>query len=760
MDPDFLSELTASLDESRYPGELTAGCELMECLAHSQESETLLARDRGSGELYVVKCYAAGHPLFEASEPEPLRRLAHPGLPRFVAEYRNPQLRCVLREYVEGRTVAQRAREAVLSQEETRHIGLQLCDILSYLHSQEPPVIHRDIKPQNVVVDDAGRVFLIDFGAARLYTGADDNDDVIFGTRTFAPPEQYGFAPTDCRSDIFSLGVLLQWLLSGATAAALPARTPLQKVISRCTAFDPQNRYADAAAVKKDLLAGEPSRRRKRRLLVVAAAVAVLAVALWATSWWRDYQPLNEPGHRPAFITEQGLKDEAAAYLNQRFATQLFEAGDAAADIGYIRTLLVEVFGYAADYAYALPAATPPMEVEESFLPWAFGDEESLDRNKTVYMIVKIFWPQVVGDWSSLKNDTGEYPGVRVALPFAEKKGVTAGVNRPDNLTRGDVAVLFANAARAYGEQLPPQLAAGQAAGQAAAAENNEDELSASGFREPLLEQAVRLALGRDDAAVLGEDELAAVVCLYVAADQAYATAEEFYAAVNQWYAAGRQPWGQIRSLEDLSRLPNLRELCLVAQQIDDLTPLGGLKRLEKVEFKHNNISDLSPLAGLEQLVSAGLNDNPLSDLSPLATYPNLRFIDLCDVSGYDPAFLDALGDLDFLDISNPTDSYKHLAGKSIRELKLSNSPLDDLSWLDEVSGLEKLELNNTAVSDLTPLAQHQSLSYLRLSHLAIDDLSVLLKLPNLQQVTLSREMQTMAEAIADKADFSIEYEN
>ncbi len=72
-----------------------------------------------------------------------------------------------------------------------------MCDILNYLHSQNPPIIHRDIKPQNVIVDERGRVTLIDFGISRMYDAGARADTLCFGTRHYAAPEQYGFAQTD-----------------------------------------------------------------------------------------------------------------------------------------------------------------------------------------------------------------------------------------------------------------------------------------------------------------------------------------------------------------------------------------------------------------------------------------------------------------------------------------------------------------------------------------------------------------------------------
>ena len=124
---------------------------------------------------------------------------------------------------------------------------MQLCEQLCALHEMTPPVIHRDIKPQNVVIRPDGRAVLIDFGIARVRTEG-ERDTVAFGTQGFAPPEQYGFSQTDARSDIFSLGILLYWLLHRETKVPREAHTELEKVIARCAFFDPGQALSDIGA--------------------------------------------------------------------------------------------------------------------------------------------------------------------------------------------------------------------------------------------------------------------------------------------------------------------------------------------------------------------------------------------------------------------------------------------------------------------------------------------------------------------------------
>ena len=197
-----------------------------------------------------------------------------------------------------------------------------------------------------------------------------------------------------------------------------------------------------------------------------------------------------------------------------------------------------------------------------------------------------------------------------------------------------------------------------------------------------------------------------------------------------------------------MSLLPNLKELCVVGESLTDIGAVSGLAKLEKLEIKHNSVSDISALAGLPRLVSVGVNENPVADLSPLASCPELKYLDLCDCNSYDGAVFDRLGDFLFLDVSNQTESFRHLAGKTIPRLKIAWSGLDSLSCLDGVSGLEELEINNCKVTDLTPLQNHPELRVLNIKGLDVQDLSVLRALPRLEQVVVGPGLEEEISAL------------
>lgn len=145
---------------------------------------------------------------------------------------------------------------------EALELGLQLTSVLGYLHSHQPPIIFRDLKPSNVIRTPQGQVYLIDFGIARLFKPGQARDTIAFGSPGYAAPEQYGKAQTTPRSDVFSLGALLHHLLTGVDPSETPFRfKPLTKhhpaglsiLIERMVDLDVERRPATMELIRRDL---------------------------------------------------------------------------------------------------------------------------------------------------------------------------------------------------------------------------------------------------------------------------------------------------------------------------------------------------------------------------------------------------------------------------------------------------------------------------------------------------------------------------
>ncbi len=279
MAEDSSEDFLENYDDNRFPQDFLQQYEPMECFSHNEMGETLLVKERQTGTYYAAKCYTEKSLLSHISESELLRKLHHHGLPAYVSEHHNENMLCVVRTFIPGRSLDEFVREKRFTKQQSIDIAVQLCDILSYLHGQTPPIIHRDIKPQNIIMDDHGRITLIDFGISRTYNETAQEDTLCFGTRYFAAPEQYGFSQTDCRSDIFSVGILLCWLLTGSMevkhALGEIVDRRLMKIIRKSTAFDPKDRYSTISKLKDELT----GRKIRRRMFSSLGAILCLVIA-------------------------------------------------------------------------------------------------------------------------------------------------------------------------------------------------------------------------------------------------------------------------------------------------------------------------------------------------------------------------------------------------------------------------------------------------------------------------------------------------
>jgi len=226
-------------------------------------------------------------------EAELLARLQHPNLPRVIDHFSEGGRHYLVMEYLEGQTLQERIekrRRRPFREREVVEWALQICDALEYLHSQNPPVIYRDLKPGNIIVDKSGTVRLIDFGIARYFDPSKKTDTLKMGTLGYAPPEQFqGGGQCDARSDVYALGATMHYLLTGrdpqdeppfSFGQARPRRLNprlskgIEHVIMTALAYDPASRYQSAAQMRAALLhPGQPVKEPTRRMPAAEALV-------------------------------------------------------------------------------------------------------------------------------------------------------------------------------------------------------------------------------------------------------------------------------------------------------------------------------------------------------------------------------------------------------------------------------------------------------------------------------------------------------
>ncbi|MGI6076970.1 MAG: serine/threonine protein kinase [Fastidiosipilaceae bacterium] len=225
-----------------------------------------------------------------------MKRLDHPALPRIVDIIDDGQTIFVVMDYVEGESLDKIIEKyGPQPQELVIDWGMQLCDALGYLHSQNPPIIYRDMKPDNIMLKPEGNLKVIDFGIAREYKEGSLSDTTVLGTKGYAPPEQHGSRQTDERSDIYALGMTLHHLLTGidprpADYIYVPIRQwdpslsgGLERIINKCTALDPADRYQNCNELMYALSHYEEEdeaykQKNKAKMKYFIAAVAMVLV--------------------------------------------------------------------------------------------------------------------------------------------------------------------------------------------------------------------------------------------------------------------------------------------------------------------------------------------------------------------------------------------------------------------------------------------------------------------------------------------------
>jgi serine/threonine protein kinase len=189
----------------------------------------------------------------------------HSHLPSIYDHFEDGGRWYLVMDFIEGETLEEYLAKAggKLPVAEVLEIGIQLCTVLSYLHTHKPPIIFRDLKPANIMRTPEGDLFLIDFGIARHFKPGQAKDTVAYGSAGYAAPEQYGKAQTTPQSDIYSLGATLHHLLSGDDPSQMPFQfAPLSDptlpaglgtLIARMLAMNSNQRPASMAEVKQEL---------------------------------------------------------------------------------------------------------------------------------------------------------------------------------------------------------------------------------------------------------------------------------------------------------------------------------------------------------------------------------------------------------------------------------------------------------------------------------------------------------------------------
>lgn len=233
-------------------------------------------------------------------EPNLLKKLQHPSLPRIIDILETKDTFYIIEDFIDGTSLENLIGQVdKFTEKKVLKWGTELAEVLLYLHTQEPnPIIYRDMKPGNIMLNKNGQIKLVDFGIAREFKKEVTTDTVIIGTRGYAAPEQYGTHQTDERTDIYSLGVTMYHLVTGRGPNDPPfeiksVRTIDQKlsegiehIIAKCTKQDPNERYQNINDLIYDFKNIEKlsSKYKKAKRAIRIRGISIIAIFIFFVS--------------------------------------------------------------------------------------------------------------------------------------------------------------------------------------------------------------------------------------------------------------------------------------------------------------------------------------------------------------------------------------------------------------------------------------------------------------------------------------------
>ncbi len=240
--------------------------EILDKISNTEMSMVYVGKNKETGKKFIIKKKLADYDSKKVLEI--YKKLDHPALPKVIKHFIDQGIYYEVLDFIEGISLKEKLdKEGRQKEEDVVNWALQLCDVFLYLHSQNPKIIYRDLKPGNIMLDKNNKIYLIDFGTIREYNKSKNHDTIRLGTIGYAAPEQYDKkAQTDEKTDIYTFGITLYYLLTNKSPCNKPYKIypirywykelsdELERIIIKCTKKNPEDRYQTFNEVKFDLV--------------------------------------------------------------------------------------------------------------------------------------------------------------------------------------------------------------------------------------------------------------------------------------------------------------------------------------------------------------------------------------------------------------------------------------------------------------------------------------------------------------------------
>lgn len=238
--------------------------EVIKILGKGGMGVVYLCKNTILGNLWAIKEVIKGKKNIDIlAEANILKDLSHPGIRKIVDTFYVNNNLYMVQDYVDGQTLKEYVKiNGRIKTEKVCQIISDLCDIIGYLHNQDPAIIYRDIKPSNIIITTSEKIVLIDFGISKVYKSDTGHDTICAGSNGYAAPEQYGLGKCCTQTDIYGIGMLIYFMVKGRTPSTgleplidenyePDINQKLKLIIQKCVKIDIKDRYISVEMLKK-----------------------------------------------------------------------------------------------------------------------------------------------------------------------------------------------------------------------------------------------------------------------------------------------------------------------------------------------------------------------------------------------------------------------------------------------------------------------------------------------------------------------------
>lgn len=223
------------MTREQYLTQLFSIYSLVSVLSNKNDCKVLRVRNNFSQKDIVVRSFPKEFPAYEE-----LYYIKSENLPLILDVINLDDGQIVLEEFIDGITISQVMETGRYRYSGAKKVLKSVCNALDILHERN--LVHRDVKPENVIITKTGRVVLIDFNASRKVSTT-SKDTVIMGTIGYVSPEQLGLSQSDARTDIYATGILLNVMMTGKHPTEKLAHGKVGRIVRKCTSVSPDERY-------------------------------------------------------------------------------------------------------------------------------------------------------------------------------------------------------------------------------------------------------------------------------------------------------------------------------------------------------------------------------------------------------------------------------------------------------------------------------------------------------------------------------------